>query len=105
MSNKKCNDDCLNCVLSKCIYDDITSDEIINIDQADLSFVEYMHKVRVNKRISVYKLSKLSGVSTGTIFKWEKGKMQPSLKLADKLLKALGVGYVIGSRDSSEKSV
>ena len=59
---------------------------------------------RKRARISVYKLSELSGVPKSTIFNYERG-VAPTIDKADKLLRALGVTLVLGDNpETKEKS-
>lgn len=50
-----------------------------------------LKKLRLNKHISVYKLSKLSDVSENYIHAVEKNTSQPSIAIVEQLLAALGV--------------
>ena len=63
-----------------------------------MDFATELKKQRIQKGMSVYMLSKLSGVPKSTIFNYEQG-VNPTLERADKLLKTLGISITLGTRD------
>lgn len=56
-----------------------------------MNIPERFQKLRIDKRFSVYRLSKLSDVSENYIHKIEKGLNQPSVYILEKLLTCLGI--------------
>ena len=66
-----------------------------------MDFKTQLKKFRNQAGISVYKLSKISGIPKSTIFNYELG-VSPTLEKADKLLKALGVSISIGAEGDVE---
>lgn len=67
-----------------------------------MDFKTQLKKFRNQAGISVYKLSKISGIPKSTIFNYELG-VSPTLEKADKLLKALGVSISIGAEVDLER--
>lgn len=63
-----------------------------------MNFKTQLIKLRTQANMSVYKLSKLSGVPKSTIFNYERGVV-PTLDKADKLLRALGATLILGRQD------
>ena len=59
-----------------------------------LNIGKKLREVRQNKKLSVYKLSKLSDVSENYIHELEKGISQPSVYILEKVLKPLGITLV-----------
>ena len=56
----------------------------------------YIREVRETQGLSKYRLAKMADVSQTTLAKWENGETGINLECADRVLKALGVSYVIG---------
>lgn len=63
-----------------------------------MDFQNQLKQLRKQKNISIYRLSKMSGVPWSTIRLYESGSM-PTLDKADRLLKALGATLVLGVTD------
>lgn len=60
-----------------------------------MEFIKILQDNMKESKMSVYRLSKLSGIPESTIRNYENGTI-PSLDIADKLLKALGASMTIG---------
>ena len=65
-----------------------------------MEFKDRLLQYRQSKGMSVYRLSKLSGLPESTIRSYEQGVM-PTLDKADALLKALGVELTIGKENKT----
>lgn len=57
---------------------------------------EIIEKERKKQNISKTELAKISGCTTRSIDYWESGERKITLENADKILKALKVGFTIG---------
>jgi transcriptional regulator with XRE-family HTH domain len=57
---------------------------------------DVIQKQRIQQSLSLRKLSSISGVGFATIHQAEIGNRNLSIEQADRILKALGVSFVIG---------
>lgn len=65
-----------------------------------MDFGAQLIALRKRANMSAYRLSKLSGVPTSTIFNYEHG-VEPTVDKADKLLRALGATLVLGKKEAT----
>lgn len=63
-----------------------------------MTYQEKLKALRLEKKLSAYRLSQLSGVSMSTIYYYEKGGAV-TLDKVDKILRALGVTLVLGAEE------
>ena len=63
-----------------------------------MDYGKFLLEKRKEKGISRYRLWKLSGVRDSTIKFWEEGKIEPTVRNYDKVLKALEVSIMIGKQ-------
>lgn len=56
------------------------------------TFASRLAALRTEAGVTVYRLAKTSGVSPQHIARMERGEQQPSLEVARKLARALGMG-------------
>lgn len=63
-----------------------------------MSFGKFLKTTREQKKISKYRLGQDTEIRVTTITKYENEAIQPTIKKADKLCRALGVQYIIGER-------
>ena len=66
-----------------------------------MDFKTLLVDLRKKSKVSIYQLSKLSGVPKSTIFNYEQG-VSPTIDKAHKLLKALGTGVELGERNADK---
>ena len=64
-----------------------------------MDYGKELERKRKQNGLSIYRLSKLSGVPGVTISRWEKGKAQPPVNNYSKVLKAMGESIVIGKTE------
>lgn len=57
---------------------------------------EFLKEQREQLGISIYRLSKMSGVPEPTITSWERYGVEPTVTKYNKVLKALGVSLKLG---------
>jgi transcriptional regulator with XRE-family HTH domain len=60
-----------------------------------IDFGSLIKESRAKKRLSLHELSKESGVPITTIHNYERG-VEPTLKKADLILRALGISVTLG---------
>lgn len=63
-----------------------------------MTYQEKLRNLRLEADFSVYRLSKLSGVSMSTIYYYEKGGAV-TLDKVDKVLRALGATLTLGEKE------
>lgn len=56
-----------------------------------MNIAEQLKKIRKQKKISVYKLSKISGISENYIHNIEKGINDPNIRTLNKILKSMEI--------------
>ena len=68
-----------------------------------MSFPERIKSLRMQKRYSQSELSKLIGVKSNTIWRWENNKAKPDTETIIKIARALNTtaSYLLGETDSS----
>ena len=67
-----------------------------------MKFSDILRDARTARKLSVYRLSKMSGVSESSIRYYEAGG-KPTLDKADALLKALGTTMTLGAEPPAEE--
>lgn len=63
-----------------------------------VNYGRQVKEMRTHQRLSLNKLSALSGVRATTIFNWESYGRVPPVDKLDAVLKALGISIVIGQQ-------
>lgn len=61
-----------------------------------MNFGEFQKNQRQVKNLSIYQISKQTGISQSQLANYENGKNSPTLKNADLICKALKTKFVIG---------
>lgn len=61
-----------------------------------MKFMDFLRQARCQKQISLRQLARLSGLSLSAISKYELGEMEPTLRAANQLCKALGTTITVG---------
>lgn len=69
-----------------------------------MSFQDVLISSRKAKKIPLWRLAEMSGVSKSTISSYECG-VQPTIDKADKILRALGISYTLGRGDAYEPPI
>ena len=69
-----------------------------------MDLVKEMTKIRKEKKLSLEKLSNLSGISTTTIYNWENGHYAPTLESISNVIEAMGCELTIITKDEVDEN-
>ena len=61
-------------------------------------FGELIHNARISSGLSFKQFAEKCKTSRENIYRWESGSITPSMELADRVLKALGLAMTIGNQ-------
>lgn len=61
----------------------------------DYNFGEMIKTQRLEKGLSIRKVSDLTGISAAALSRWESGKRVPSIESFNKVMKALGAELLV----------